>query len=66
MRRPPDFYAHMMEGETAALHDMPEHVRKLLGSYEGLRGYHLLPEGVRERPLDCVGAGRSERTGPRD
>jgi NAD(P)-dependent dehydrogenase (short-subunit alcohol dehydrogenase family) len=45
VRRPPDFYAHMMEGETAALHDMPEHVRNLLGSYEGLRGYHLLPEG---------------------
>jgi len=45
VRRPPDFYAHMMAGETAALHDMPEHVRKLLGAYEGLRGYHLLPEG---------------------
>jgi NAD(P)-dependent dehydrogenase (short-subunit alcohol dehydrogenase family) len=45
VRRPPDFYAHMMAGETAARHDMPEHVRKLLGSYEGLRGYHLLPEG---------------------
>ena len=23
---------------------MPEHARKLLGSYEGLRGYHMLPE----------------------
>ena len=45
VRRPPDFYAHMMAGENTALHDMPEHVRKLLGSYEGLRGYHLLPEG---------------------
>ena len=44
VRRPPDFYAHMMAGETAALHDMPESVRKLLGSYEGLRGYHMLPE----------------------
>src|SRR6185295_16590154 len=44
VRRPPDFYAHMMAGETAALHDMPEPVRKLLGSYEGLRGYHMLPE----------------------
>ena len=53
VRRPPDFYAHMMAGETAAVHDMPEHVRRLVGSYEGLRGYHLLPEG-----------GRSERTGP--
>ena len=27
---------------------MPEHVRKLVGAYEGLRGYHLLPEGARE------------------
>ena len=45
VRRPPDFYAHMMAGENTALHDMPEHVRKLLGSYEGLRGYHLLPGG---------------------
>jgi len=45
VRRPPDFYAHMMEGETAALHTMPEHARRVLGAYEGLRGYHLLPEG---------------------
>ena len=44
VRRPPDFYAHMMEEETGALHGMPEHVRKLLGNYEGLRGYHMLPE----------------------
>lgn len=44
VRRPPDFYAHMMEGETASIHSMPEHVRRLVGSYEGLRGYHLLPE----------------------
>ena len=45
VRRPPDFYAHMMEGETRALADMPAHVRRLLGEYEGLRGYHMLPEG---------------------
>ena len=44
VRRPPDFYQHMMEGETATLHDLPGEVRKLLGSYEGLRGYHILPE----------------------
>jgi NAD(P)-dependent dehydrogenase (short-subunit alcohol dehydrogenase family) len=44
VRRPPDFYAHMMEGERASVHSMPDHVRKLIGSYEGLRGYHLLPE----------------------
>ncbi|HEV2292065.1 MAG TPA: SDR family NAD(P)-dependent oxidoreductase [Gemmatimonadales bacterium] len=44
VRRPPDFYAHMMAHETAALHDLPAHVRKLLGAYEGLRGYRMLPE----------------------
>jgi NAD(P)-dependent dehydrogenase (short-subunit alcohol dehydrogenase family) len=43
VRRPPDFYAHMMEGETAALQDMPAQARKLLGDYEGLRGYRMLP-----------------------
>ena len=45
VRRPPEFYRHMMEGETAALHQMPEHVRRLVGSYEGLRAYQMLPEG---------------------
>ncbi len=45
VRRPPDFYEHMMADETAALHQMPEEARRLLGAYEGLRGYHMLPEG---------------------
>jgi NAD(P)-dependent dehydrogenase (short-subunit alcohol dehydrogenase family) len=45
VRRPPDFYAHMMERETGPLHELPKHTRSLLGAYEGLRGYHLLPEG---------------------
>jgi NAD(P)-dependent dehydrogenase (short-subunit alcohol dehydrogenase family) len=31
VRRPPDFYAHMMEGERTALREMPESARKLLG-----------------------------------
>jgi NAD(P)-dependent dehydrogenase (short-subunit alcohol dehydrogenase family) len=31
VRRPPEFYNHMMEGETAALHNAPESVRQLLG-----------------------------------
>jgi NAD(P)-dependent dehydrogenase (short-subunit alcohol dehydrogenase family) len=44
VRRPPDFYAHMMAGETAALKDLSPAARRLLGSYEGLRGYHMLPE----------------------
>jgi NAD(P)-dependent dehydrogenase (short-subunit alcohol dehydrogenase family) len=45
VRRPPDFYAHMMDGERAALDHAPESVRKLLGAYEGLRGYDMLPAG---------------------
>jgi NAD(P)-dependent dehydrogenase (short-subunit alcohol dehydrogenase family) len=45
VRRPPDFYAHMMERENGPLHDLPADAAKLLGAYEGLRGYHLLPEG---------------------
>ncbi len=45
VRRPPDFYAHMMEEENASLNSLPEKARALLGAYEGLRGYHMLPEG---------------------
>ena len=45
VRRPPDFYQHMMEGETGSLDKMPADARQLLGAYEGLRGYHILPEG---------------------
>jgi NAD(P)-dependent dehydrogenase (short-subunit alcohol dehydrogenase family) len=45
VRRPPDFYAHMMAHETAALGDLPEATRRLIGAYEGLRGYRMLPEG---------------------
>src|SRR5665213_909323 len=44
VRRPPDFYAHMMESENGSLHDLPKEAQKLLGAYEGLRGYHILPE----------------------
>ena len=45
VRRPPDFYQHMMESETGSSEKMPEAARKLIGAYEGLRGYHILPEG---------------------
>ncbi len=45
VRRPPEFYAHMMEGETAALQEAPEQIRRLIGRYEGLRSYTMLPEG---------------------
>ncbi len=61
VRRPPDFYVHMMASETAALNDMPEHVRRLVGNYEGLRGYHLLagPAEARQRRAEADPASRT-------
>ncbi len=44
VRRPPGFYEHMMAQERGSSHSLPEAARSLLGTYEGLRGYHLLPE----------------------
>jgi NAD(P)-dependent dehydrogenase (short-subunit alcohol dehydrogenase family) len=44
VRRPPAFYEHMMDGETAALHTLTDDARRLLGAFEGLRGYRMLPE----------------------
>lgn len=55
VRRPPDFYEHMMEAETGALDKLPEPARRLLGSYEGLRGYHMLPEAGQNH-LPVVGS----------
>ena len=43
VRRPPDFYRHMMDDEEAALDTLAPDVLRLVGAYEGLRGYHLLP-----------------------
>src|SRR6266436_2189168 len=43
VRRPPYFYQHMMTRETGPLHHLPEQASRLLGAYEGLRGYHMLP-----------------------
>ena len=47
VRRPPEFYRHMMEGEAAALDALPAEARALVGDYEGLRGYDLLPSSSR-------------------
>ena len=61
VRRPPDFYAHMMAEETATLSDMSADVRRLVGAYEGLRGYHMLPEGPdNAQALACASAARPD------
>jgi len=44
VRRPPDFYRHMMEQENCLLQNPADPALRLLGAYEGLRGCHLLPE----------------------
>jgi NAD(P)-dependent dehydrogenase (short-subunit alcohol dehydrogenase family) len=46
VRRPPDFYQHMMERETGSLQDLRAEARRLLGAYEGLRTYNMLPDGA--------------------
>jgi NAD(P)-dependent dehydrogenase (short-subunit alcohol dehydrogenase family) len=63
VRRPPEFYSHMMAGETAARHDAPPAVRKLLGAYEGLRSHDLL--GEVDATALAEAAGRSERMSAR-
>jgi NAD(P)-dependent dehydrogenase (short-subunit alcohol dehydrogenase family) len=47
VRRPADFYRHMLEGERNAGKARPE-ISALLGAYEGVRGVELLPAGQAE------------------
>ncbi len=43
VRRPPEFYEHMMARERDTLASLPGECQRLLGPYEGLRGYDMLP-----------------------
>jgi len=58
VRRPPDFYEHMMEDEQAALSTLPEAARRLLGAHEGLRAANILGGGdapVARRGAEVIG-----------
>jgi NAD(P)-dependent dehydrogenase (short-subunit alcohol dehydrogenase family) len=55
VRRPDEFYEHMREGETAALASMPEHVRQLLGAFEGQQA-----QTVPARPRASLAGGFAE------
>ena len=46
VRRPSDFYKHMLEAERASARTMSAEIRGLLGEYEGLRRTDILPSGV--------------------
>jgi NAD(P)-dependent dehydrogenase (short-subunit alcohol dehydrogenase family) len=65
VRRPPAFYAHMMEGETAAVSTLSAPARQLLGAYEGLRGTELLtdPTSASLVPKDIRDTGAAARLG---
>jgi NAD(P)-dependent dehydrogenase (short-subunit alcohol dehydrogenase family) len=45
VRRPPDFYRHMLEREHVSGELMPARELRLLGEYEGLRRSEILPAG---------------------
>jgi NAD(P)-dependent dehydrogenase (short-subunit alcohol dehydrogenase family) len=61
VRRPPEFYQHMLAEETAALATMPEPVRRLVSRHEGVRGHALLPEGDEAARPAAVGLAHSAR-----
>jgi NAD(P)-dependent dehydrogenase (short-subunit alcohol dehydrogenase family) len=42
VRRPPDFYRHMLDAELAAERSLDPDVQRLLGGYSGLRRYDML------------------------
>jgi NAD(P)-dependent dehydrogenase (short-subunit alcohol dehydrogenase family) len=45
VRRPAEFYRHMLESETTSASALPQGARRLLGAYEGLRRADILPAG---------------------
>jgi NAD(P)-dependent dehydrogenase (short-subunit alcohol dehydrogenase family) len=46
VRRPPDFYRHMLEAERASEQTLPADAHRLLGDYEGVRRYDMLGSGT--------------------
>ena len=58
VRRPPDFYRHLMADEMAAAHTLPAHARAVLGAYEGLRGEALIGAGGVSMPGDATPVAR--------
>jgi len=46
VRRPPEFYRHMMDVESAALESLPAEVLGLVGSYEALRSADAVAAGA--------------------
>jgi NAD(P)-dependent dehydrogenase (short-subunit alcohol dehydrogenase family) len=60
VRRPPEFYRHMMELEGSAGNDLSASQRHLLGNYEGLRRERILPEPSAAAPAPATPSVRRE------
>jgi NAD(P)-dependent dehydrogenase (short-subunit alcohol dehydrogenase family) len=46
VRRPPDFYRHMLEAELTSEPALPHDIQRLLGDYAGVRRYDMLGSGA--------------------
>jgi NAD(P)-dependent dehydrogenase (short-subunit alcohol dehydrogenase family) len=55
VRRPQEFYRHMLDRELAAAEQLPAHERRLLGEYEGLHRYGIGPGDSSARALSAGG-----------
>jgi NAD(P)-dependent dehydrogenase (short-subunit alcohol dehydrogenase family) len=58
VRRPPDFYEHMMDRERG-LETLPESSRQLLGPCHGVRAYDILQPGTAKFAPDLLGVAAS-------
>jgi NAD(P)-dependent dehydrogenase (short-subunit alcohol dehydrogenase family) len=56
VRRPPDFYRHMMEAELASEHALDPDVQRLVGGYSGLRRYDMLESDASVLPTGGLAA----------
>jgi len=63
VRRPREFYEHMREGESKAINEMPDHVRRLLGGYEGPHAYHMIASEMIASESASLGGSMAEITG---
>jgi NAD(P)-dependent dehydrogenase (short-subunit alcohol dehydrogenase family) len=56
VRRPAEFYRHMLDAERASEELLPAHVRALVGAYEGLRRTDMLPAARNRVPAGVTDA----------
>ena len=50
VRRPTDFYRHMLDAERASVDTLAPEAKRLVGAYEGLREVDILPAGAAPMP----------------